>query len=476
MGIYHNDVSILSLKGEKLKRYLITESGLDFPLKDSLDTISMIFNWENWSEMFFAHQQNQQNITYWNNLRLHVKINTIKTRAIYVAKEVSCRLDLNSKQTNALADWLKREFTPKLVPLPKSMFKKRLPFNFWSGKSYRSLAPQHFKEGIKYINSSTLELTNHLKEVFLNDMGNPGCVVYCEPATTIDFARAFKKQGYEVTLFGKSLYLKNELDIEQKNIVFSSEYDKIKTDEFCSYYIQEIKRELVSKKYSQQISCFLDFYLELIKSRMGNFTFFEYLFVIPTLKEVVSIWKNDSPGHSVKLRELSNLVLNNCLVSLDKRDGNLTVNSEEIYHFTSSNITEQINRFIEYCKLSSFGDVPIWELRRPEVNQVYLFPTEHFQTSKMHASRINNIMMGVWGNDPLIHSVDDIFVFYHETKSDMGPTHNRDMDLKFKSHNQAKANILNYGNVVTSESAMDTQIVLHSNKWFVRSSKLNNKR
>lgn len=471
MSVYCDNLSTLSADGENLKDYLHSEFSIDYPLSNSLNVISIIFGWENWSAMSLAHgennNKNSEDYIYWSDLRLLEKTNIIKSKTADAIEKIKKDVGLKDHQDEKISNWLISQLAPNIPPLPKNLLKESFLLDFINPRSYKSLHPEHFREGIEYRNPDTLTLTNHLKDKFLKDVGNPGCIVYCEPANTIDFARAFTERGYDVSLFGDSPSLKNELNIESKNLVFFDEYNRVKSDENVSYYIQDIKSELVGKKHFESIAYFLDFYLELIKLRLNRITFSDYLFCIPSLKEVVFIWENESSEYPESLRKSADLLLNKCLIEPKKRNGTLCAQSEENYQCTTSSVTEQINELVEHCKSTLFRDIPIWRLRRPSINQVYLFPVEDLSSKRAHQSRMNNLIMNVFANEPLISSANDIFVFSQMTNYNIGPVHNRNRTLKFKSHNRAKANILLYGHSFLSKPTMNTRISLFSNKWLV---------
>lgn len=211
MPVFFHDLNVLSNSTKKLERKLKTHS-IEISSNKSLNIISLCFGWESWNSVFFSNHNVAKPLgsLYWEDLRWWGKFSLVcgnissALRLINETKSMGKELELEIRQ------WLRVELAPSRAKLPSSMSEKPSFFAKLKRKNYAELKDENLKEGIEFVASDTLLFINHLKEQFLDDMDNPGCIVFCEPINTIEFARMFKDKGYDISLISNNLSLPSE--------------------------------------------------------------------------------------------------------------------------------------------------------------------------------------------------------------------------------------------------------------------------
>jgi hypothetical protein len=473
MKILHKDLSRLSRNAKNLRKHLKQNFNHNILAQESLDLIAQFFGWDTWNSLYVAHQKNAGIHTYWHDMRWREKTqyaeNRLRSELARIKKDSKAYEE--SDLLHSTATWIKNQFTPNLNSL-QSKGKMTLPF-LGTPKpiQYSEMHPSRLREGIEFICPDTSILTQHMKEHFLPDMGNPGLIIFCSTLETLDFARMLSYQGYRTSLLANDIKSPRSLNIETKSLRFFASQEETAMNLYgIDQYLEVLKQHLRDDYQSNIVRQYIDF---IIKLRIYDARKKDYaLPSIHTVAELVNIHLNhESKEISLSAKAIVESISPHTQEVESALRGKPSNSFMEQWQYFTMLIYENINFAREICYPQKMGNqITINEIERPQEKEAILIPiTSESYSHRVHLSIINDMLMSSFSQSSSLMGLDDVFTLATNTLIGLGPVTNLDNNLKFIQHNRAKSNIVYYGEGARCTHTVDTQITVESpSKWKVK--------
>ncbi len=476
MPILYKNTDRLLRDVKKVRKIITSELGCELSAQDAMDLVAGCFGWPTWNAMHVASQKKSEKHTWWHDMRWRDKIVFLNLQIPAVSKLSNQECDwakkLNIKDMNLvstpLSDLLKPDENPLHVSRePRGIIDKLT--NFKKPKSpYSDFSLSRKREGI-YINSSdTYLVADHLKAHLLPSFDEPDCIVFCDPATAIDFARAFDVRGYHTVLInslggGKLPY---ELNVEEVPLlpdVFAAEgspFDLKNYLDHCLDYMTDVNYDSFFEPSTRNI---INLVARLSRKSRNGVADTNFL-TLPSLRDIV-LWSQKGAGDPIA--DDCALVIKRLFGERDNStylakiaDGEGCPTFEERYQYACMSISMAINILREKM-FGSLNSTTVSNFEHRVEKTLYLFPVENYASHKQHLNAMLNMLLERLAMLPQTIEPDMCFILDEKLTCDhefMAES----SAFNFTRFNSARVNGIVFGERESSLANYDTHVSLEN--------------